>query len=316
MAAQTTWKISWINSLEQLNPYLDQLLKEDYLSVDTETVGWQTGNEKLALVQIGLPSQEEVLLIDPLAFPEWIQIGAALEATSPLIVAHNASFEKRQFARHGLKMRGVADTMKMAGRLRKDMPNKTLKTCCKYVLDFELDKEQQTSEWDARPLSPEQLDYAALDAEITSKLYEELVATEERLEVDHDASIEHLMGELLKTEQKNFILTKDIAAELELLSLRKEMLKEAIRNKLIDGEEPYEGDYGSAAIQKVRRTEVNPTLVRELLPEIADAAIVESVQKQRLKSLIEEYGLDKAMIDEVSELLRYDERLKLKLADI
>ena len=48
---------------------------------------------------------------------------------------------------------------------------------CERELGLILDKSEQTSNWAQRPLSAEQLRYAALDAEVLLVLYERLGAT-------------------------------------------------------------------------------------------------------------------------------------------
>eukprot|EP00277_Geminigera_cryophila_P000950 CAMPEP_0179413596 /NCGR_PEP_ID=MMETSP0799-20121207/5187_1 /TAXON_ID=46947 /ORGANISM="Geminigera cryophila, Strain CCMP2564" /LENGTH=133 /DNA_ID=CAMNT_0021186087 /DNA_START=426 /DNA_END=827 /DNA_ORIENTATION=+ len=49
--------------------------------------------------------------------------------------------------------------------------------CCR-VLGERLDKRQQCSNWDRRPLLPLQMEYAALDAHILVQLYPELLKLE------------------------------------------------------------------------------------------------------------------------------------------
>lgn len=315
MSIKPTWDVEWIatdNRLEEISKILE---KEDILSIDTETYGWQTGNEKLCLIQIGVPSTEKIYLIDPLALSSIEPLTATLNNVKPELIAHNAPFEDRQFKRHGIKMRGAIDTLKMAKKLRSDLPSRTLKSCCKFILDIDLSKEEQSSHWEQRPLTEEQINYAALDAEVTYKLYSVLAEMEAELQVDSSLKVPELMKELYQVEKKSYELIKDYAAELEIYKLRKEMVKSTIRSKLIDGEEAYEGEYGKASIQRIKRTEINPERLRELFPEIADQAIKESVPRQRLKELMEEHNIDKSAIDEITELLRYDDRLTLSLGD-
>jgi len=49
-----------------------------------------------------------------------------------------------------------------------------LKRMCLYALQQRVDKEQQVSNWNSRPLSPEQVEYAALDAFSLLMLYDVL----------------------------------------------------------------------------------------------------------------------------------------------
>lgn len=316
MAYFGTWEVIWVDQQEKLQSALSVIAAEDELSVDTETFDYQSGNEKLGLVQVGAVKAEKAYLIDPLAFSDWVELlRPQLESPDIGIIAHNASFEERQFARHGIKMRGAIDTLKMARKLRADLPNHTLKTCCSLILNIDISKEQQVSDWEKRPLSEEQINYAAYDVEVTYQLYQVLLEMQNSLELDSDSKVPELMQQLYENERQTFQLLSGISAELELLKLKNKMLKEAIRNKLISGEPEYQGEYGNAGIQKVRRNEINPVKVREKMPDIADLVIKETVQQKDLKQLIEEYGYDKKLLNDVTEFLRYDDRLKLTLAD-
>ena len=50
----------------------------------------------------------------------------------------------------------------------------SLSTMAKELLGKPVNKAMQTSDWEARPLSPRQLDYAALDAHVSVQIYDAL----------------------------------------------------------------------------------------------------------------------------------------------
>lgn len=52
----------------------------------------------------------------------------------------------------------------------------SLARVCERELGIELDKSCQTSNWSRRPLNPDQLRYAALDAEVLLALYDRFTA--------------------------------------------------------------------------------------------------------------------------------------------
>ena len=52
----------------------------------------------------------------------------------------------------------------------------TLAKVCERELGASLDKSQQTSDWSRRPLDSEQLQYAALDAEVLLTLHHRFIA--------------------------------------------------------------------------------------------------------------------------------------------
>lgn len=316
MSEAVSWDVRWIGSGSELSDALDLFKGEKYLSLDTETVGWETGNERLCLVQVGLPSKNLVTIIDPISVGDLAPLAPILGAKEPLIVAHNAPFEEKQFGRYGIKIRGVVDTLTLARKLRPDLPNHTLKTCCRYLLDINISKQEQSSDWSKRPLSHEQINYAALDAEVTCKLYELLAEMESKLELDPNLTVPDLMRLMAETVSARYELTKEIAAEVAFCRAREEVLKEAIRTKLVDGAPAYDGEFGSCKVNRIKQTEVNPEKVRALMPSIAELAVAEHVDRKTLAALMKEHGIDQAMLDQVIDITGYTDRLSLTVKDL
>ena len=294
-----TWDIVWIDSADDLAQIAAAAAGEEYIAVDTETVGWQTGNESLALVQIGIPSKKIAYIIDAIAVTTFEPIRDILVSTKPAKVAHNASFEDRQFGRVGIKMKGIRDTLPMSRSLRPDLPNHQLKTSCFFVLGKSLDKESQTSDWSVRPLTKKQLHYAALDVEILSDLYDALCAMESKLIVAPDVGVEKIMAELQIATREKFELIKDIAPRLSFIDQRVEKLKEALKHRLENGAPAYEGEYGNASIKAITQTEINTQKVKDVFPEIAPLVIAEKVERKRLVDTMKEFGIESARLQEV-----------------
>ena len=307
------WKIIWIDTEADLKSGIEKCKLEQIISIDTETIGWQTGNDKLALIQIGLPSTKEVLLIDSLKITDISALEEILSKPIPNLIAHNAAFEERQFKAHGIRMEGTVDTMKLSRQLRPDLPSHSLKTCCRYLLNIEISKDEQTSDWGVRPLSQSQLDYAALDAVVTYDLYMVFMELQSRITVDPDEDVAILMKRLAETMKKRWELTKDISSDLAFCTVQEEMLKESIKTRLKTGDSPYKGEYGTCSLKKVKETEINPNKVRELFPNLAEQAIKEMVDRKRLKQLLPEYGFEESDMDKVIETVGFNERLELKV---
>jgi hypothetical protein len=315
MYAEPQYDFEWVRSLDELTRAAVELQDEPLLAVDTETSGWQTGNEQLCLIQIGIPSKRRVVLVDVLSVGAPVPLAPIMSAATPLIVAHNASFEERQFARYDIKLKGIRDTLFMSRDLRPDLPNHTLRTCCKLLLGLELSKEQQVSDWSLRPLNDEQIKYARLDAEVSVYLYEYLAKLEERVRRELAADLPVLMQEYASVCRQRYELTAPIAHELAFFAAREQKLKEAIRQKLIDGTPPYDGPYGTCAVSKVKRTEVNVQRVRDLFPEFAHEVVAEYVERKRFDMVARERGLPKNAIESVLDTVGYNERLQLALKD-
>ena len=315
MSAKPSYDFDWVNNSDELEQAAATLVNEPLLSVDTETSGWQVGNEQLCLIQIGVPSTKRVILVDVLGTGAPKALEPILAAPTPLIVAHNASFEERQFARYDMKVKGVRDTLTMSRELRPDLPNHTLRTCCKLLLGLELSKEEQTSDWSARPLSNRQVDYARLDAEVALSLYGYLAELEERASRELDLEVPELIAEFSSVSRSKFDLMASIAHEYAFLQAREAKLREAIRQKMIEGAGPYDGPFGKASLSKVKRTEINPQRVREVFPEFAIEVIQEHVDRKRFDSVARERGLPKNAVESVLDTVGFYERLSLSLKD-
>ena len=87
---------------------------------------------------------------------------------------HNSAFERGVFARLGLGLSNVFDTLAASRERRgRDMPGgHSLRAVCERELGVTLDKTQQTSTWARRPLSEKQLIYAAVDVEVLLALHQ------------------------------------------------------------------------------------------------------------------------------------------------
>lgn len=313
--ATPTYDFDWIRTIEELTQAAESIAREPIISVDTETSGWQTGNEQLCLIQIGVPSTKRVLLVDVLSTGAPLPLAPLLASPDQIFVAHNAMFEERQFARYDMKVKGIRDTLTMSRELRPDLPNHTLRTCCRLLLGLELSKEEQTSDWSVRPLSDKQIDYARLDAEVALTLYRYLDELESRVKAELHLDVPDLVQEYAKVVRQRYELTAAIAHDLGFLGAREQKLKETIRQKLIDGAPSYDGPMGRCEVKKVKRTEVNVRRVRELFPEFADQVVQEYVDRKRFDMVAKELGLPKNAIEMVLDTVGFNERLTLALKD-
>ena len=97
-----------------------------------------------------------------------------LELLQPLwektFVAHNGIFELQHLLHKRAHPKRLGCTMLQANVLFGGMWS--LKDLAKEVLDIELSKEQQVSDWSAEVLTQEQIEYAALDAVVTKKIFD------------------------------------------------------------------------------------------------------------------------------------------------
>ena len=148
------------------------------IGLDTETFwDFSAKQNRLSLLQLAAPTGE-VIVIDALA--------AGIDEARPLIenpaammAAHNARFDDGVLRGAGFAVAGMVDTLRLARRTLK-LHSFSLASVSSHLFDLPLDKTQQRSDWRRRPLSRVQLDYAALDAKVALRVYQELAALLER----------------------------------------------------------------------------------------------------------------------------------------
>jgi DNA polymerase-1 len=156
-------------------PAVIQAVQESPLvGLDCETTGLNPGTHRVRLLSLacGPPDRSHVYLLDLFTLdpaPLW----GALVPTP--IAGHNLAFDLQFLARLGFQPVVCRDTMLMSQVLHAGdrSVRHTLAACCLRELDVALAKEQQVSDWTGA-LSPEQLDYAATDAEVVRRLSDAL----------------------------------------------------------------------------------------------------------------------------------------------
>jgi ribonuclease D len=167
-----------IETREDLDALAQELFAEKLLAFDTEADSFYHYFDKTCLVQVATPRQ--IFLIDPLALggPKELSPLAPIFA-SPEIrkVFHAAEYDLFVLKRDcGFEFRNLFDTMISAQFL--GYSSVGLAGLAERHFGVKLPKEQQRSDWSARPLSAKQLSYAASDVlyliELSARLSKEL----------------------------------------------------------------------------------------------------------------------------------------------
>jgi ribonuclease D len=156
---------------EALNA-LQSLHLETIVGLDTETYWNAAANRShVSLVQIA-PRASEVLVFDVLAVDVEL-LRPLIESPDVTMTAHNARFDEGMLKGAGLHPAAFVDTLRLA-RSALRLPSYSLAGVVEHLFGIELDKSYQKSNWRRRPLTRAQLEYAALDAHITLRVYDEL----------------------------------------------------------------------------------------------------------------------------------------------
>jgi len=148
---------------------LEDMRKCTHVGLDVETA---LDFVSVCLIQIATPRVTWVF--DALALEDLAPLKEIFESNEIVKLIHNARFERRALAKLGFTIENVVDTLEVSRdvRGRHALGGHGLAAVAERELGVALDKSEQTSNWARRPLSEEQLRYAAADAEILLLLFE------------------------------------------------------------------------------------------------------------------------------------------------
>ena len=148
------------------------------VAVDTETMGLITPRDRLCLVQISDGSGDEHLVrFRPGASFAAPNLKAVLADPARLKLYHFARFDLAAIEHYMGVVAAPVFCTKIASKLVRTYTDRHgLKDLCNELLGIGLSKAQQSSDWAAETLSPEQLEYAASDVLYLHRLREVLAA--------------------------------------------------------------------------------------------------------------------------------------------
>ncbi|WP_417578843.1 ribonuclease D [Nitrincola sp.] len=151
----------WIRDAETLSNYCKQWAELPFIAVDTEFMRVDTFYPVPALIQVA--DEYHCYLIDPLSIDDMSAFAALLADVRVLKVLHAASEDLELFRHHyGVVPEPLLDTQVAAAFAGWGF-SMGLQRILQHALDITLGKAHTRSDWLQRPLSDEQILYAALD---------------------------------------------------------------------------------------------------------------------------------------------------------
>lgn len=226
--------IGLIETDEQLLQAVSELSKYKELALDLEfdqnrfTYGFN-----LCLIQIS-NGNGECYIIDPFPIKDLKPLFTLLEEPSIAKIIHHSNNDILLLNKMGCSIKGVMDTDVAAKILNYE--RSSLATVLKKEFQKEIDKSQQSSNWNKRPLTEDQLRYAAIDVIYLHKVKARLTEQVEALDRGPWLQEENLLLEkLIYTEPENPHLRLRFAHKLnlyqqyllkELFDFREEMAKQ------------------------------------------------------------------------------------------
>ncbi len=154
---------------EELRRLCEQWCKQSLLALDTEFIRTDTFFPRLGLIQVC--DDKGSYLLDPLTLTDWTAFKAILADSTIMKVLHSCSEDLVVFKGFfGQLPAPLFDTQKAAAFLNFGY-SISYQNMVKELLNIEISKGQTRSDWLRRPLSDEQISYAALDVAFLPKIY-------------------------------------------------------------------------------------------------------------------------------------------------
>lgn len=207
------------------------------IALDTEYDSFRYFREKLCLLQI--QTEEKTWLIDPLVPGLDLSfLGNMLNNPEILKIFHAGDNDIRILKRdYGFSFRNIFDTHRAASLLGFRLLS--LSTLLETQLGVALEKKMQRSRWDIRPLSEQQLDYAALDTAHLTELYRKLNAElhEKGLEKEAKRLFEEIAAVVWRPRVLDRPGYRNIAGYAQLTTEQKERLRLLYRWRFEKAEE-------------------------------------------------------------------------------
>ena len=166
--------VLYIDTPASLDAFCQQLGTAAWIALDTEFLREKTYYPKLCLLQIATP--ETVACIDPLALEDLSPLLAIIYDEGITKVMHSGRQDMEIFFHiHGRPPSPVFDTQ-IAALLLGYADQIGYANLVKEMLGIELDKLHTRADWSVRPLSADQLQYAADDVVYLADIYQKIMA--------------------------------------------------------------------------------------------------------------------------------------------
>lgn len=163
----------YITNTQQLQRVCDSLQSSPVLALDTEFMREKTYFARLCLIQIA--AEQQIIIIDPLAIDELGPFLELLYNPDILKILHAGRQDLELFYDlQGSVPEPVFDTQ-IAATVLGFADQIGYANLVEKILGVQLDKSHARTDWSMRPLSNQQLDYAADDVRYLVQLYPEIL---------------------------------------------------------------------------------------------------------------------------------------------
>ena len=178
--------IQYIDQAEQLDALCEQIAQEPWIALDTEFLREKTYYPKFCLLQIAAPSW--VACVDPIAISDLQPLLEVIYRPSIIKVLHSCRQDLEIFFQLTGKIPAPIFDTQIAAPLLGFQENPGYAMLVSSFLNVNLNKAHTRTDWTIRPLSQDQIQYAADDVIYLCKIYE--VMLKQLRELGRDAWLE------------------------------------------------------------------------------------------------------------------------------
>ncbi len=164
--------IEYVNTTEKLDILCGKILQAPWIALDTEFLREKTYFPKFCLLQIATP--DWVACVDPLAIDDLDRLFDAIYQPNIIKVLHSCRQDLEIFYQLTGKVPGPIFDTQIAAPLLGFQENPGYAMLVSSFLNINLSKAQTRTDWSARPLSAEQIQYAADDVIYLCEIYQKI----------------------------------------------------------------------------------------------------------------------------------------------
>ena len=166
---------TWISQDTDFQAYINAIPTGRPIAIDTEFEWTRTYFPRLALLQLAT-SEDNCALVDPFAITDWTPLRTLLtDPERPKIVfsgRNDLPILTRVCGGYANCCPSSVYDIQLAMGFAGHAANASLKDTIEKLFGIVMDKSETRSDWTRRPLSPQQLDYAADDVVLLPKAYQ------------------------------------------------------------------------------------------------------------------------------------------------
>ena len=171
--------IEYINKPEQLDDLCNRIERAPWIAVDTEFLREKTYYPKFCLLQLATP--EWVACVDPLAIKDLSKLFDAIYNPNVIKVFHSCRQDLEIFYQLTGKLPSPIFDTQIAAPLLGFTESVGYAMLVSSFLNINLEKTHTRADWSARPLSADEIQYAADDVIYLCDIYQKMTAKLEKL---------------------------------------------------------------------------------------------------------------------------------------